>query len=73
MYLGREAGSSLYKPARINAENFSSLRTLIIADEGSRVPTWKAASPKFETATLHSAVVELVYLKMPIQYVTVQN
>jgi Fe-S cluster assembly protein SufB len=31
-------------------------------------------APKFETATLHSAVVELVALKgAKIQYVTVQN
>ena len=39
-----------------------------------RSPTWKAHSTKFETSTLHSAVVELVALKnAKIQYITVQN
>jgi len=61
---------------RINAENFGQFeRTLIIADEGSEVMYMEGCTaPKFETATLHSAVVELVALKgAKIQYVTVQN
>jgi Fe-S cluster assembly protein SufB len=47
-------------------------RTLIIADEGSEVMYMEGCTaPKFETATLHSAVVELVALKgAKIQYVS---
>ncbi len=61
---------------RINAENFGQFeRTLIIADEGSEVMYMEGCTaPKFETATLHSAVVELVALPgAKIQYITVQN
>jgi Fe-S cluster assembly protein SufB len=61
---------------RINAENFGQFeRTLIIADEGSEVTYMEGCTaPKFETATLHSAVVELVALKgAKIEYITVQN
>jgi Fe-S cluster assembly protein SufB len=61
---------------RINAENFGQFeRTLIIADEGSEVTYMEGCTaPKFETATLHSAVVELVALPgAKIQYITVQN
>ncbi len=61
---------------RINAENFGQFeRTLIIADEGSEVMYMEGCTaPRFETATLHSAVVELVALKgAKIQYITVQN
>ncbi|MBP7950680.1 MAG: Fe-S cluster assembly protein SufB [Verrucomicrobiales bacterium] len=61
---------------RINSENFGQFeRTLIICDEGSEVLYMEGCTaPKFETATLHSAVVELVALKgAKIQYVTVQN
>src|SRR6476660_6117849 len=61
---------------RINAESFGQFeRTLIIADEGSEVMYMEGCTaPKFETATLHSAVVELVALPgAKIQYVTVQN
>jgi Fe-S cluster assembly protein SufB len=61
---------------RINAENFGQFeRTLIIADEGAELTYMEGCTaPKFETATLHSAVVELVALKgAKIQYVTVQN
>ncbi len=61
---------------RINAENFGQFeRTLIIADEGSEITYMEGCTaPKFETATLHSAVVELVALKgAKIQYITVQN
>ena len=50
---------------RINAENFGQFeRTLIIADEGSEITYMEGCTaPKYETATLHSAVVELVALK----------
>ena len=61
---------------RINAENFGQFeRTLIIADEGAEVIYMEGCTaPKFETSTLHSAVVELVALKgAKIQYITVQN
>lgn len=61
---------------RINAENFGQFeRTLIIADEDSEVTYMEGCTaPKFETATLHSAVVELVALKgAKLQYITVQN
>jgi len=61
---------------RINAENFGQFeRTLIIADEGSEVMYMEGCTaPKFTTATLHSAVVELVALPgAKSQYVTVQN
>jgi Fe-S cluster assembly protein SufB len=61
---------------RINAESFGQFeRTLIIADEGSEVTYMEGCTaPKFETTTLHSAVVELVALPgAKIQYITVQN
>ncbi len=61
---------------RINAENFGQFeRTLIIADEGAELTYMEGCTaPKFETSTLHSAVVELVALPgAKIQYVTVQN
>src|ERR1700716_3056241 len=61
---------------RINAENFGQLeRTLISCDEGSELTYMEGCTaPKFNTATLHSAVVELVALKgAKLQYITVQN
>ena len=61
---------------RINSENFGQFeRTLIIADEGAELMYMEGCTaPKFETATLHSAVVELVAMKgAKIQYITVQN
>ncbi len=61
---------------RINAENFGQFeRTLIIADEGAEVTYMEGCTaPKFETTTLHSAVVELIAMKgAKIQYITVQN
>jgi len=61
---------------RINSENFGQFeRTLIIVDEGSEVTYMEGCTaPKFETSTLHSAVVELVAMKdAKIQYITVQN
>ncbi len=61
---------------RINSENFGQFeRTLIIADEGAELMYMEGCTaPKFETSTLHSAVVELVAMPhAKIQYVTVQN
>src|SRR5205807_2061197 len=61
---------------RINAENFGQFeRTLIICDEGSELTYMEGCTaPKFNTATLHSAVVELIALKgAKLQYITVQN
>jgi len=61
---------------RINAENFGQFeRTLILVDDGAEVTYMEGCTaPKFETATLHSAVVELVAMKdAKIQYITVQN
>ncbi|MCS6829064.1 MAG: Fe-S cluster assembly protein SufB [bacterium] len=61
---------------RINAENMGQFeRTLIIADEGSRVHYIEGCTaPIYSTDSLHSAVVELVALKgAHIRYTTVQN
>ena len=61
---------------RINSENFGQFeRTLIIVDEGAELTYMEGCTaPKFTTATLHSAVVELVAMKgAKIQYITVQN
>ena len=61
---------------RINSEQFGQFeRTLIIVDEGAELTYMEGCTaPKFETTTLHSAVVELVAMKdAKIQYITVQN
>ena len=61
---------------RINAERSGQFeRTLIIADEGAELVYMEGCTaPQFDSATLHSGVVELVALKgAKIQYVTVQN
>jgi Fe-S cluster assembly protein SufB len=61
---------------RINSENFGQFeRTLIIVDEGAELTYMEGCTaPKFETTTLHSAVVELVAMKgAKLQYITVQN
>ena len=61
---------------RINAENVGQFeRTLIIADEGAELTYMEGCTaPKFETTTLHSAVVELIAMPgAKIQYITVQN
>jgi Fe-S cluster assembly protein SufB len=61
---------------RINSENFGQFeRTLIIVDEGAELMYMEGCTaPKFDTATLHSAVVELVAMPgAKLQYVTVQN
>jgi Fe-S cluster assembly protein SufB len=61
---------------RINSENFGQFeRTLIIVDEDAELTYMEGCTaPKFETATLHSAVVEIVAMKnAKVQYITVQN
>ncbi|MDR2372228.1 MAG: Fe-S cluster assembly protein SufB [Puniceicoccales bacterium] len=61
---------------RINAQNFGQFeRTLIVVDEEAEVTYMEGCTaPRFETTTLHSAVVELIALKnSKIQYITVQN
>ncbi len=61
---------------RINSESMGQFeRTLIIADEGAEIMYMEGCTaPRFDSATLHSGVVELVALKgAKIQYVTVQN
>ena len=61
---------------RINAENFGQFeRTLIIVDEGAELTYMEGCTaPRFETTTLHSAVVELIAMPgAKIQYITVQN
>lgn len=61
---------------RINSRNMGQFeRTLIIADEGAELMYMEGCTaPQYDTATLHSGVVELVALKgAKIQYVTVQN
>jgi Fe-S cluster assembly protein SufB len=61
---------------RINAKNFGQFeRTLIIVDEDAEVTYMEGCTaPRFDTITLHAAVVELIALKnAKIQYITVQN
>jgi Fe-S cluster assembly protein SufB len=61
---------------RINAENMGQFeRTLIIADEGSRVHYVEGCTaPVYSTDSLHSAVVELIALEGAyIRYTTIQN
>lgn len=61
---------------RINAENAGQFeRTLIIADEGSQVSYVEGcSSPRYSTASLHAAVVEIFVKKgARVQYITVQN
>lgn len=81
-------GSFIYVPAgvhvaiplqayfRINAERMGQFeRTLIIADEGSRVHYIEGCTaPVYTTNSLHSAVVELIAKKGAyIRYTTIQN
>src|SRR4026208_2482902 len=73
---GVEGKHPLQAYFRINAENFGQFeRTLIICDEGSELTYMEGCTaPKFNTATLHSPVVELVAMKgAKLQYITVQN
>jgi len=61
---------------RINAKNMGQFeRTLIIADEGSKVHYIEGCTaPSYTTDSLHSAVVELIALKgAHIRYTTIQN
>src|ERR1700720_1836053 len=61
---------------RINAENMGQFeRTLIIADEGSKVHYVEGCSaPVYSSHSLHSAVVELIALPgSRITYTTIQN
>jgi Fe-S cluster assembly protein SufB len=61
---------------RINAENMGQFeRTLIIADEGSRVHYIEGCTaPTYVSDSLHSAVVELVALPgAQLRYTTIQN
>ena len=61
---------------RINAENMGQFeRTLIIADEGSRVHYIEGCTaPVYSSDSLHSAVVELVAKRgAHIRYTTIQN
>lgn len=61
---------------RINTENMGQFeRTLIIADEGSKVHYIEGCTaPVYSSDSLHSAVVELVALKgAHLRYTTIQN
>src|SRR3954469_17889036 len=61
---------------RINSENAGQFeRTLIIAEEGSSVHYVEGCTaPVFSTATLHSAVVEIIVKKgARVRYTTIQN
>jgi len=61
---------------RINAENMGQFeRTLIIADEGSSVHYIEGCTaPVYSTASLHSAVVEIIVKdNARVQYTTLQN
>src|SRR5919201_507383 len=61
---------------RINSENAGQFeRTLIIAEEGAQVHYVEGCTaPVFSTATLHSAVVEIVVKKgARVRYTTIQN
>jgi len=81
-------GSFVYVPAgvkvemplqayfRINTENMGQFeRTLIIADEGSSVHYVEGCTaPTYSTASLHSAVVEIIVKKgARVRYTTIQN
>ncbi len=61
---------------RINAENMGQFeRTLIIADEGSKIHYIEGCTaPKYSSESLHSAVVELIAKPgATIRYTTIQN
>ncbi|HEV3157824.1 MAG TPA: Fe-S cluster assembly protein SufB [Candidatus Baltobacteraceae bacterium] len=73
---GVEVKTPLQAYFRINTENMGQFeRTLIIADKGSKVHYIEGCTaPKFSTASLHSAVVELIALEgASIRYTTIQN
>lgn len=71
-----EVGLPLQAYFRINSENAGQFeRTLIIADEGSKVHYIEGCSaPAYSSASLHAAVVEIFVKKgARVQYTTVQN
>lgn len=73
---GVEVGLPLQAYFRINSENAGQFeRTLIIADEGSKVHYVEGCSaPAYSSGSLHSAVVEIIVKKgAKVQYTTVQN
>ena len=73
---GVEVKTPLQAYFRINTENMGQFeRTLIIADKGSKVHYIEGCTaPKFSSASLHSAVVELIAMEgSSIRYTTIQN
>jgi Fe-S cluster assembly protein SufB len=73
---GVEVKTPLQAYFRINTENMGQFeRTLIIADKGSKVHYIEGCTaPQFSTASLHSAVVELIAMEgSVIRYTTIQN
>lgn len=73
---GVDVGLPLQAYFRINTENAGQFeRTLIIAEEGSKMHYIEGCSaPAFSSASLHAAVVEIyVKKKAKVQYSTVQN
>lgn len=71
-----DVGLPLQAYFRINTENAGQFeRTLIIAEEGSKIHYIEGCSaPSFSSASLHAAVVEIyVKKKAKVQYSTVQN
>ncbi len=73
---GVEVKTPLQAYFRINTENMGQFeRTLIIADKGSKVHYLEGCTaPQFSTASLHSAVVELIAMDdASIRYTTIQN
>ena len=73
---GVEVEAPLQAYFRINAENMGQFeRTLIIADEGSKVHYIEGCSaPTYSTDSLHSAVVEIIVGRSArVTYTTIQN
>jgi Fe-S cluster assembly protein SufB len=73
---GVEVKTPLQAYFRINTENMGQFeRTLIIADKDSKVHYIEGCTaPQFSTASLHSAVVELIAFEgATIRYTTIQN
>ena len=73
---GVDVGLPLQAYFRINSENAGQFeRTLIIADEGSKVHYIEGCSaPAYSAASLHAAVVEIfVKKRASVQYTTIQN
>ncbi len=73
---GVDVGLPLQTYFRINSENAGQFeRTLIIADEGSKLHYIEGCSaPAYSSGSLHAAVVEIIVKKgASVQYTTVQN